>query len=141
EYRDLPKTNVYVATLGGVSATTLSDDVYNYMALEAGKIFSLPTIGPLGVGLRHRLLQSDEALDLNSTSAFVHRPFVLSQLAAGEIYYDQSVELGWLLANGYALEWGATAQLGYRNKDYQVALTATKSNLLTSLGAGLGIRL
>lgn len=138
-YRDVPKRGFLAATEAG--GARMAGTAYGYVGVGARQIISFNIVGPVAVGVRHRVLQSDKAADIQSTVAQVAREWPIGTFARRQAYFDQAVELGRVAANDQAVEWGATSTVGLRDGDFEAALIVAKSNVLSSLGFGLGVRL
>jgi hypothetical protein len=91
--------------------------------------------------MRHRMLTSNDVIDINTTSVMIGRDWNVFQLWGLRVKYEQLIEAGQLIANGRSLEWGTTGTLSVSNNDLKLALIGSKSNFLSSLGIGIGVKL
>lgn len=141
EFIPEPKHDINFSLHTGPAQSELSEDVYNFVGFSLTKSLSVEPLGYLKFGLRHSLLQSNESVDINSSNALVGRDWYLANLYGQELFYEQWLELGQIVANGRSAQWGTTATLGLQNQTFRFFLTAEKSNYLASFGTGLGIRM
>lgn len=141
EYKTPPRKGIDVITEAGPARTGLSGDVYNYVGARVTAQGKVPFFPKLAATLSHRLLQSNEAVDINATSIGVARLWTFGQILDQEIFYEQSIEGGVLRANGRGAEFGAQASVGVRNRDYRLSFQAGRTTATTTLGLGVGIRM
>jgi hypothetical protein len=141
EYTERPKRGLGLSLHSGPAKTELSNDIYNYFAVKFSKAMRLPLIGNIIFGLRHKVLQSNNVLDINSTNLLVGRDFKVTHLFGKTLIFGQTLEAGQLHTNNRSIEWGTTSTLGMHNKDYNMSIIATKSNHLATIGMGLGLRM
>jgi hypothetical protein len=141
EYRDRPKHNIDVAMDTGFANTSFSPDVYDYLSVNIKKTVRTRLTGVISTGMRHRMLTSNDVIDINTTSVMIGRDWNVFQLWGLRVKYEQLIEAGQLIANGRSLEWGTTGTLSVSNNDLKLALIGSKSNFLSSLGIGIGVKL
>lgn len=141
EYRDALKKNLDVTLSSGPARTDFSGDVYNYAAVRISTTQRLPYTGFLTIGISHKMLQSNDVIDVNASSVNIARSWNLTKIRGQDFFYEQAFDLGQLRANGRSLEWGTSATSGLQNSDFRLSVHAAKSNHMTTLGIGCGIRM
>ncbi len=141
EYRDRLKQNIDVNVDTGAALSNFSSDVYDYLAFNVKKTLRTKLTGVISTGIRHRMLSSNDVIDINSTSLMAGRDWHFFQVRGLRVNYEQLLEAGQLIANGRNIEWGTTGTLSLSNNDLKLSLIGSKSNYLSSLGLGVGIKL
>lgn len=141
EYRDAPKKNIAFTMSSGPARTDFSPDIYNYAGLRASTTQTLPVTGEINIGVSHKMLQSNEVVDINASSINVGRLWKLMTIRGQDFFYEQDLDVGILRANGQSLEWGTSASSGLQNADFRLGVHVAKTNHMTTLGIGCGIRM
>ena len=141
EYRERPKDDYDVSVDSGAAATNFGNAAYNYVAMKMTKKLRFDFFGDVIFGLRHRVLQSNEGIDINSTNFMIGRDFNLAHFYGRRVFYGQTIETGPMMTNNRSIEFGTSATLGLQTADFRVSMVATMSNHLNTIGLGLGLRM
>ncbi len=138
-YQEKPKLGWHSTTTMGLAETGLGDERYRYVGLRVDKELKIPRFGLVFLGLEHKILQSNDAIDVRSTSFFAAKSWQIYRMFERNIFFSQSLELGQIMANSRDFEWGSSSRISLSDEYYKVFGMITKSNYITALGIGLGI--
>jgi hypothetical protein len=145
EYKPRPSKEIRMDVLSGTALSNQSKQTYDYLAIKLTRTVTMPYIshflGKLTVGLEHRLLQSNQMVDMHLSNVLLGRRFQLPKLYGKQLTFEQTIEAGQLLSNTRTIDWGTTSSFGIQYHNYQVSLVATKSNYLATFGLGLGLKM
>ncbi len=141
EYIDRPMQQIDISADTGLALSSFSSDAYDYLSINIKKTLRTSLTGVISTGIRHRFLSSNDVIDINSTSLMIGRDWYMFQLFGYRMSYEQLIEAGQLIANGRSIEWGTTGTVSMSSRDLKLSVIGSKSNYLSSLGVGVGIKL
>lgn len=139
----VPNPERGIEVYGFTGAGRFADDPspYSMEGFQLSKNVKLPYVRHLDVGIRRLSLQSDERLDIHSTSLTAKRTWNLRNVTNTNIAFEQMLSGGLLEANKNHAEFAAISALVFSQKYAQVRFGIAKSNYLSQGFLGLGVRL